>query len=76
MLGLGWNSSESVIMFTYNEKAKELRQRPMAAPSVAGRLTTLLHRYAEMSQDELKAYGSHSMRRGGTTYYSTHGLST
>lgn len=46
----------------------------MASGSIAGRLLTLLDRYLELTPSELKAYGSHSMRRGGATYYFARGL--
>ena len=36
----------------------------------------LLDRYLELILAELKAYGSHSMQHGGTTYYTARDLLT
>jgi hypothetical protein len=62
-------------MFTYSAQRKALSPQPMVTSSVAGRLVTLLERYLDLSKQEAKAFGSHSLRRGGATYYSNMGLS-
>lgn len=76
MCALGWQSGETELMFTYDSKRQTLSPRPMRATSVAGRITTLLERYLELTEEDLKQYGSHSMRRGGATYYNSIGLPT
>jgi integrase len=65
----GWTSDDYVITKYVHKK---VTKQPFGKGGLWARLKELLSR--ELTADQLKEYGTHSMRRGGTTHYRTLGM--
>ena len=63
---------DDFLITKYEKKAQT--KKPYGKQGLWSRLRTLLGKY--MSPDKVKEYGTHSLRRGGTTHYRTLGMPT
>ena len=71
----GWDDSQGVVMTLYDTTTRTMTATPMAKTSVTSRLRALLQTHLGMDTQRLKKFASHTMRRGGATYYAALGLS-
>lgn len=70
----GASSQADTVLTMYSAQTHSMTLAPMAKTSVTSRLRLLLARHLGMDDKRLKKFASHTMRRGGATYYATLGV--
>lgn len=71
---LGWDTHNITIMPTYDARRKCMTQTPIAKSTVSSRLKHLLRTHLNLPDKVIINIASHSMRRGGATYYAAIGV--